>query len=49
MDNPLKFYSVEECLLCESTGKIFVLDEYEFEEEKDCPCCDGKGAIHRYK
>lgn len=47
--NPFKFYSVIDCDLCNCTGQIITLDEFEFEEKKDCPACCGKGAIHVYK
>lgn len=45
----LLFYSVEECVLCNSLGRLLILNQFEEEYEVDCPACEGKGCLHRYK
>ena len=48
-NNPFLFHKLIECFLCDETGKIIVLDEFEFESEKECPCCHGMGQLKRYQ
>jgi DnaJ-class molecular chaperone len=46
MDKNLEWYHIEECFLCNGTGKCLVQGQYTFEsEEEDCPHCQGEGKI----
>jgi hypothetical protein len=52
----LKWKSVEDCFLCNGSGKITVeiilkrdndQDDLEGEDLEKCPCCDGVGRIYK--
>jgi DnaJ-class molecular chaperone len=46
MDKNLEWFYVQDCYLCNGTGKLKVLGkETPVPEDEDCPICEGSGQL----